>query len=144
MSKLKHSKGFLFVFNFFLKGYRKDILTFPGSIINTSYNKNGKDALDCFKAFDNGLYKNLYSYPTSQPNVLKAIITAKKAWGLLVNDWAEGIADGLFLKEEFFQMFQEADLEIPPQFIKDFYNRVYSKMNTRFNKNEYKLSSLNS
>ena len=91
---LKYSDNFNEMFNFFLKSYRKDILTFCGSIVNIKHDLNSEDGKFSFRLFENGNFKQKEIVST-HPNILKAVIIAKKSWGLHCEMWSEGISEGV-------------------------------------------------
>lgn len=118
------------MFNFFLKSYRKDILTFPGTIIpKIVFDINSPDSMLCFKKYDNGEYNNLIKndipIPTRHPNILKCIITSKKSFGLHVKMWSEGISEGTFSLNEILLEFSNNDIELPESFKKDLENTIF-------------------
>lgn len=115
----KYSTGFNKTFNFFLINYRKQILDFCGSIVEVKFNINSQNAKESFKLFENGGFKNK-EIESSQPNILKAVIIDKKAWGLWKTEYARGIAEGLFNKEEILSQF----IEIPDKFLLEFNNEI--------------------
>lgn len=122
---MKYSDNYTLMFNFFLKSYRADILTFCGSEVKVIYDKNGDDGKFSFRRFENGDFKN--SLPTSsQPNILKAVIIAKKSWGLFCKEWSLGISDGLFTKQEIIDEFTNKGITVPDVFMKEFDNKIYS------------------
>lgn len=108
----KYSPNFLEMYNFFLRTYNAGILTFCGSPVVVKHNPEASDAMFGFREFENGRYK-LHQLESSQPEELKAVITAKKAWGLWVKQWTEGIVDGTFCKAEIWATFNEAGIGIP-------------------------------
>lgn len=107
-----YSANFLEMYNFFLTSYQAGILTFCGSVVNIVDNPEASDAKFGFREFENGRYK-LHNLQSSQPEELKAVITAKKAWGLWVKEWSEGIGKGLFIKAEIWELFNSAGIGIP-------------------------------
>lgn len=121
-----HSDNFIRMFNFYIDCYRSGIIGFSGSNINVKYSNKAKDAMVVFKEYDNGLHSNKSIIYTKQPNLLYACIFSKKGWGLLVNQWAEGIVEGSFTKYEFLKMFDDANITIPKPLLLDFNNRVWS------------------
>lgn len=52
------------------------------------------------------------------------MIIGKKAWGLWLNTYAEGIVDWSFTKEEIVNEFTMNDIMIPTSLMKDFDNRI--------------------
>jgi len=119
------------IFNFFLKSYRCKILDFCGSTVNVEYNKNSSDGLLSFREFDNGKFKDkIFS---KHPNILKGVIIGKKSWGLFVNEWSDGIVDGLFTKYEILNEFKSRNIQIPESLLNDFENRIYNKRMKKYN-----------
>lgn len=77
--------------------------------------------------FDNGLFKNS-TISSRHPNIVKAVIIGKKSWGLQLNEWADGIVEGSFTKQEILSQFHDFNIEIPDSLLLDFENRIYSKL----------------
>lgn len=66
----------------------------------------------------------------------------KKAWGLWLNTYAEGIVDWSFTKEEIMSEFTNNGITIPESLMKDFNNRVNmlkEKRNENYLKNIKKV-----
>ena len=125
------------MFNFFLKCYRKGILTFSGSMLEVERDDNEGDGKFCFRKYDNGEYK--FVNPKSRhPNILYGVITGKKSWGLWLDQWTDGIIDWTFTKEEILGTFKESGIEIPEPLLKDFNNTLERK---RIKRNEKYLES---
>ena len=100
------------MFHFYLKIYRSGLITFCGSIVVIDYEKDGSDGKFSFREYDNGRFK--FINPKSRhPNLLKAVISGKKGWGLWVKTWSEGITEWTFTKEEILKEFVERGIEIP-------------------------------
>src|SRR6478735_6105525 len=96
---MKYSDNFNEMFNFFLNGYRKDILSFCGTDVIVKFNNNSDDAKFSFRLFDNGKFKGK-DIESIHSNILRAVIIGKKSWGLFCREWASGIADCDFSKCE--------------------------------------------
>lgn len=131
----KYSPSFNEIFNFFLKSYRKGLLTFCGSDLNAEYkitfDVNGKEGKFIVRSYENGNFSNMSSIvdiPTRHPNIVKGVITGKKSWGLHVNMWIEGVVEGTLSIQEIIEHFENHGIIIPESFVKDFRNRVYSKI----------------
>ena len=122
----KYSNNFNRMFDFFLLSYRKNILTFCGSHVSVEYDAYGHDAREAFRMFDDGVFKNK-PILTRHPNILKAVIIGKKAWGLWLNEWTEGIVDWTFTQEEIFEQFKENNITIPESLLLDFENTLHKK-----------------
>lgn len=132
----KYSNNFNKIFYFFLKSYRKDILTFCGSNVEVLYDPNGPDAKEGFRLYDDGHFK-LKPIISRQPNVLRSVIISKKSWGLWVQEWTDGIVEWTFTKEEILSQFE--GIEIPESFLNDFENVLQRKKMIR---NQKYLESL--
>jgi hypothetical protein len=88
--------------------------------------KEGYSSKEAFRQYDNGTFK--YLIPTSrQPNVLKAVLIGKKAWGLLVNEWTDGIVECTFTREELLNEFVINNITIPDSLLRDFDNTIHRK-----------------
>jgi hypothetical protein len=77
--------------------------------------------------FDNGLFKNT-KISSRHPNIVRSVIIGKKSWGLQLNEWADGIVEGSFTKQEILNDFKILDIQIPESLMVDFENRIYEKM----------------
>ena len=126
--KKKYSNKFNTMFWFFLKSYRKGILTFSGSVLKV--HKGEEDSKLCFQKYENGEYKTK-TISSRQSNVLFCVITAKKSWGLFLNEWTDGIVDCLFTREEILGEFEENGIIIPEPLLKDFENTILRKKKKR-------------
>ena len=109
------------MFTFFLKGYRSGILTFCGSIVEVEPSDiNGRES---FRMFEDGVFKHVN--PTSKhSNVVKAVITGKKSWGLWAKQWCEGINEYSFTQDEILNEFYSRNIDIPKPLLKEFDNRI--------------------
>jgi hypothetical protein len=121
---LKYSDNFNEMFNFFLKSYRKDILTFCGSKVSVKMDLNSEDGKFSFRKYEDGLFKEK-EITSSHPNILQAVIIAKKAWGLWVAEYSNGIAELCFTKHEILSMFEENNITVPKPFLKEFENKIW-------------------
>ncbi len=126
------------MFNFFLKSYRSGILTFSGSMLKVEKDMNEDDGKFCFRKYDNGEYK-LKTPKSKHPNILYAVITAKKSWGLWLDQWTDGIVDWTFTRMEIISTFSEHGIEIPEPLLKDFDNTLHRK---KIKRNEKYLEEL--
>lgn len=136
MRKLKkYSDGFNEKFLFFLKSYRCGILTFCGEDVRCKQLKKGDvnpngiispSSKEGFRLYDDGYFKTreLSSY---QPRILECVIKSKKSWGLWVNQWSDGIAEGSFTVDEIVNEFELRGIKIPDSFMKDFLNAISRK-----------------
>lgn len=128
----KYSNNFNVMFNFFLQSYRKDILTFCGVHVDVDFDINAEESKYVFRSYDNGDFK--FKIPiTKHPNILKAVIIGKKSWGLFLQEWTDGITDGLFTKQEIFYEFEKVGITIPESLLQDFYNVLYKKFKKKYN-----------
>ena len=123
----KYSHNFDEMFVFFLKSYRKGILTFCGSAVNVSYITRDElghtDGKYSFRKFENGQFK-WKEFNSCHPNVLKGVNTGKKSWGLWVKQWSEGIVEWSFTKEEIVKEFTDKGITIPTALMKEFDNAI--------------------
>lgn len=62
------------------------------------------------------------------PNIVKGVIIGKKAWGLWVGQWSDGISEGTFTPNEILQDFKDKGIEIPKPLLNDFYNQIIKKI----------------
>jgi hypothetical protein len=124
----KYSDNFLLIFNFFLKSNRLDLLTFCGSHTIIEFDINAPSAKECFRLYEDGFFKNK-PIITKHPNILKSVLIGKKAWGLWVKEWTEGISECSFTKYEILNEFSSRDITIPESFLDDFNNVLYKKEN---------------
>jgi len=120
----KFSERFLLIFNFFLHSYRKGILTFAGIAVDVKNDLNAPCARGTFRRFDDGQYKNK-DITSCHSNIVTAVITAKKSWGLHCKMWAEGIKEGSFTKREILKVFEDNNIIIPDVFIRELENLIY-------------------
>jgi hypothetical protein len=123
----KYSDNFNEIFNFFLKSYRKGLLTFCGSIVNVEFDVNESEGKNTFRKFDNGQYSGGKPIVTRHPNIVKAVIVGKKSFGLWCDQWSDGIVEGTFLKKEIIEEFDNKGIKIPDSLMKDFEDRIYKK-----------------
>lgn len=114
-------------YNFFIKSVEANILDFCGSNIKIEYNKVSYNALITYRLYETGKYKNQDVIECAEPDLLKKVITGKKGWGLWVDQWSDGIAEGTFTKAEILKQFADNNIEIPESLLKDFNYKVYSK-----------------
>jgi hypothetical protein len=124
------------MFEFYLKIYRSGLITFCGSIVVIDYEKDGSDGKFSFREYDNGRFK--FINPKSRhPNVLKAVISGKKGWGLWVSQWTEGIVECSFTKEEILKEFESRGIEIPDSLMLE-WDKLIVKMKSIRNENYLK------
>ncbi len=112
--------------------YRRGILNFCGSNVEVEFNVNEIEGKNVFRKFDNGHYKDK-PIISRHPNIVKGIIIGKKSWGLWVNEWSDGIVEGSFTKKEILKGFEDLGISIPESLLKDFENRIISKLIKRIN-----------
>ncbi len=133
--KLKrYSNGFNEIFNFFLNSYRKGILDFCGNIVDIRFDKNGVDAKEGFRLFEDGRFKNKI-ITCRHPNVLKSVIVGKKSWGLWKNEWCSGISECSFTRTECLIEFYLNNIKIPDSLKEDFENTLRKRRLEYFIKN---------
>ena len=129
----KYSDNFNKMFEFYFTIYRTGVINFCGSNFVVDYVKNGSDAKFSFREYDNGRFK--FINPKSRhTNVLKAVISGKKGWGLWVGQWTEGIVDWTFTKEEILKEFESRGIEIPEPLMIE-WDKLISKMKQTRNEN---------
>lgn len=119
------------MFSFFFQVNRRDLITFCGSIIEVEFDHNGVSGKECFRLYEDGYYKGGKPIITRHPNIVKSVLIGKKGWGLLVNEWTDGIVDWTFTKEELLNEFVKVNIEIPESFLKDFENTIEKKKRIR-------------
>lgn len=124
----KYSTNFNEIFTFFLNSYRKGLLTFCGSDVDVKFDIDGPEGKNTFRMFDNGYYKGGKEITSCHPNIVRAVIIGKKSWGLWLNEWADGIAEGSFTKYEILEEFEKNGIKIPESLYKDFCNRIVNKV----------------
>jgi len=120
----KYSESFNNIFSYFLNSYRKGILDFPGSIVDVKFDINAEDGKFVFREYEDGKYKN-QSLISRHPNITKAVISAKKSFGLITTEYSLGIAEGSFLIDELLSELEK--INTPQSLLKDFLNKVYKK-----------------
>lgn len=120
----KYSDNFNKMFEFYFKLNRSGLVTFCGDKVNIDFDVNGSEGKFAFREYENGKFR-LINPITRHPNILKSVIIGKKGWGLLVKQWSEGIASGLFTKFEFFELIKEYNIDIPESFLIEFNNSVW-------------------
>jgi hypothetical protein len=122
----KYSNNFNEIFNFFLNSYRKGLLTFGTEAVIIKFDKEGRSGKDIFRRFEDGQFRDK-PITSRHNNIVHSVIVAKKSWGLFVNEWAMGIAESSFMKEEIIKTFEDKGIKIPSSLFKDFENRMYSE-----------------
>lgn len=120
----KYSDSFNSIFSFYLNIYRKGIVTFCGSYVEVKGNRHESEAKYVFREYDNGRYPPYKTPKTKHPNILKAVLIGKKGWGLWVSEWAMGIADCLFTKDEILMLFSANKVDIPAPMLKELDNCI--------------------
>jgi hypothetical protein len=104
------------------------LLSFCGSQVDVIHDVEGPEGKNTFRMFDNGYYKGGKDITTRHPNIVRAVIIGKKSWGLWLNEWADGIAEGSFTKYEILDEFTKNGIKIPESLYKDFCNRIALKV----------------
>ena len=134
----KYSNSFKEIFNFFLSSYLRGVLTFGGEYVDVNFDINGTDAYETIRRYENGEYKvNGVPVPpnTRHPNIVRAVITAKKSFGLHVQMWSEGIRDWCFTQEEILEDFTKNNIIFPESLLIDFNNWILKKKEERYENN---------
>ena len=129
------------MFDFFLTSYRKGVLTFSGIKVDIQSDVNQLPGKEVFRMYDDGFYKNGKQIISRHPNIVSGVIIGKKAWGLWVDQWSEGITECTFTLDEILNEFKKRNIEIPEPLFKDFLNRIEKKKGTR---NKIELERLRS
>lgn len=88
---------------------------------------NEIEGKNVFRKYDNGEYKNDKTIKTRHPNIVKGVLIGKKAWGLWLNEWTDGIVEGSFTRHEILEEFTKNGITIPESLLMDFNNRLYQK-----------------
>jgi hypothetical protein len=127
-----YSDSFNKMFTFFLQSYRSKILDFCGVDVNVTFDINGSNGKFCFRLYDNGEQK-LNDLKSKHSNIVQGVIVGKKSWGLFLNEWTDGIAEGSFSSKEIFQQFDDNNIKIPDSLYADFYNRLNKKLQSKIN-----------
>ena len=117
----RYSDNFNEMFAFFLTSYRNGLLTFAGSEVIVSFSTDAPNAKEAMKRYETGEHKQLVC---RQNNVLQAVITAKKSFGLHVKMWSEGIADHDFDIQEVLDTFNEYGIKVPDCLLKGLHNEI--------------------
>jgi hypothetical protein len=140
--KLKiYSDSFNEIFYFFLDSYRKGILNFCGVNVDVSFDINLYSGKETFKRFENGYYPITKPIISKHPNIVKGVIIGKKAWGLFVNEWSDGISECCFTKKEILNQFDELNIKIPKSLLKDFENRIAHKFRKRIELKQFPFNN---
>jgi hypothetical protein len=122
------------MFSFFLKGYRTGLLNFTGSKVEVSFNPDGDEGKFCFRQTENGDIKRNEVIVTRHPNIVRAVMSGKRSFGLWIDQWSEGIVEGNFTEEEILDEFYKRGITIPESLLRDFQNRIDKKKRVRNNK----------
>lgn len=126
----RYSDSFNEIFSFYLACYRKGLITFCGSKVGFKFSSKGFNGKESFRKFDIG-----EKFETKHPNILKAIVTAKKGFGLWIDQWSEGISECSFQLEEILEEFSKRGIKIPDAFMQDFQNRIQQKKYLKYLRN---------
>lgn len=117
----KFSDSFNENFMFFFKLSRTGLIDFCGERIVVHPSKDRKmTSRHCFRLFEDGRYGQGKHIESCQPNILKHVLMGKKGYSLWCNQWSEGIAQGLFSKEEILREFELRGVIIPECFLIQF------------------------
>jgi len=69
------------------------------------------------------------------PNTLKGVIVGKKSWGLMLNEYTDGISDGLFTEKEILNEFEIRGIKIPESLLTDWNNVIIKKIKRKYGNN---------
>lgn len=94
--------------------------------MEVKFQKDGVDSKEFYRFFENGDYRNK-EWLSRQNMVSEAVIIGKKSWGLHVDMWSDGIAEGNFTKFEILDQFYQKEIIIPEPLLLDFYNTIDKK-----------------
>ena len=106
-------------------------MVFCGEDVLIEFDQNGVSCKEGFRMYDDGHFKNGKTIRSRHPNLLRSVIIGKKAWGLWLNQWTDGIVEWSFTREEILSQFEENGILIPDSFLKDFDNRLEKKQMIR-------------
>lgn len=106
------------------------MLTFCGSEVHVKFDVDGPEGKNTFRMFDNGYYKDK-EITTRHSNIVRAVIIGKKSWGLWLNEYSDGIAEGSFTKYEILDEFEKNGIKIPESLYQDFCNRIIFKIKSK-------------
>lgn len=122
----KYSDSFNEMFRFFLDSYRRGLLEFAGVSVEILYDQNGTSGKETFRKFEDGQFKNR-DIKSVHPNIVSAVIIAKKSWGLHSRMWAEGVAEHVITKQEILDTFLDNKIKIPDVLLKGFDNEIMKR-----------------
>lgn len=106
------------------------MLTFCGSNVKVEFDINSTEGKNTFRKFDNGDFKGK-DIISRHPNIVKGVIIGKKAWGLWVGQWSDGISEGTFRVKDIIQDFEDKGITIPNSLMNDFNNQIDKKIQKR-------------
>lgn len=106
-------------------------MTFCGSVVKVEFDINSTEAKNTFRKFDNGDYK-MKDIVSKHPNTVKAVIIGKKAWGLWVGQWTDGIVEGTFTPMEILQEFEDKGIVIPKPLLNEFNKMIVKKFKKKY------------
>lgn len=140
--KLKtYSDSFNEIFYFFLDSYRKGLLDFCGVDVVVSFDINSYSGKETFKRYENGYYPITEPIISKHSNMVKGVIIGKKAWGLFLNEWSDGISEFSFTKKEILDEFDKLNIKIPKSLLKDFENRIDQKIKKRLELKQFPFNN---
>ena len=114
----KYSESFNENFMFFFRLSRRGLISFCGErIVIESTNDPKLTAKHCFRLFEDGRYTMGRVIQCRQPNILRHVLMGKKGFSLWCNQWAEGVGQGLFSREEILFEFDLRSVVIPECFM---------------------------
>ena len=102
-------------------------MTFSGVHVDVINKTDGHSGKGTFRRFEDGQYK-LLPISSRHSNVVKAVIIAKKSWGLHCKMWSDGIVEGTFTRREILYEFEKHGIEIPDSLKLEFENLIFKKI----------------
>jgi hypothetical protein len=104
--------------------YRTELITFCGSNVKVEFDVNGISGKECFNNYENGVYKFREIMKTRHPNIVKGVLISKKGWRLWINEWSQGIVEGVFTRNEILEDIKGRNLEMPESMLLEFENTI--------------------
>lgn len=112
--------------------YRTELITFCGSPVNVEFDVNGISGKECFNNYENGVYKFRETMKTRHPNIIKSVLISKKGWRLWINEWSQGIVEGVFTRNEILDEFKIKKLRIPESMLLEFENTIHKMRKEKY------------
>lgn len=124
----KYSEGFNENFKFFFLLSRRGLIDFCGERINILPSSDRTmTSKHCFKLFEDGRYGREKMIECNHPNVMRHVMMGKKGFSLWVNQYSEGIGQGLFRKDDILDEFRKRDIHIPDCFMLQLDNTIWKE-----------------